>query len=75
MSLRTEAKQLGISSAYLSYMINGKRPWRADIYARYRQLAGGLSVNKSVNTQPSWEAKIDTWWACTYRIEPVPKVI
>ena len=50
MSLRTEAKQLGISPAYLSYMINGKRPWRADIYARYRQLAGGLSVNKSVNS-------------------------
>jgi len=28
MSLRQIAKELGISPAYLSYMLNGKRPWR-----------------------------------------------
>jgi len=28
MSLRQIAKELGISPAYLSYMLNGKRLWR-----------------------------------------------
>ena len=45
MSLRKMAKQLGISAAYLSCMVNGKRPWRPDLYERYRQL-----VNTSVNS-------------------------
>ena len=36
MSLRQNcAKELGISPAYLSYMLNGKRPWRKDLYQRY----------------------------------------
>ena len=35
MSLRQIAKELGISPAYLSYMVNGKRPWRKDLYQRY----------------------------------------
>ena len=44
MSLRQIANELGISPAYLSYMVNGKRPWRRDLYDQYRQL-----VNTSVN--------------------------
>ena len=44
MSLRQIAKELGISPAYLSYMLNGKRPWRKDLYQRYMGV-----VNKSVN--------------------------
>ena len=35
MSLRQIAKELEISPAYLSYMVNGKRPWRKDLYQRY----------------------------------------
>ena len=35
MSLRQIAKELGISPAYLSYMLNRKRPWRKDLYQRY----------------------------------------
>ena len=35
MSLRAIAKELEISPAYLSYMINGKGPWRKDLYQRY----------------------------------------
>jgi len=35
MSLRQIAGDLGITPAYLSYMVNGKRPWRADLYERY----------------------------------------
>ena len=46
MSLRQIAKQLGITPAYLSYMVNGKRPWRRDLFERYSYL-----VNPSVNIQ------------------------
>ena len=46
MSLRQIAKELGISPAYLSYMVNGQRPWRSDLYERYCQF-----VNTSVNNQ------------------------
>ena len=35
MSLRAIAKELEISPAYLSYIINGKRPWRKDLHQRY----------------------------------------
>ncbi len=45
MSLRQIAKELGISPAYLSYMLNGKRRWRKDLYQRYMGV-----VNKSVNS-------------------------
>src|SRR5687768_12728244 len=45
-SLRQIAKELGITPAYLSYMVNGKRPWRADLFERYSQL-----VNTSVNSE------------------------
>ena len=34
-SMRQIAKELDISPAYLSYMVNGKRPWRKDLYQRY----------------------------------------
>ena len=44
MSLRSAARQLGISPAYLSYMVNGKRPWRADLKDAYERL-----VNSPVN--------------------------
>ena len=33
-SLRHIAGELDISPAYLSYMVNGKRPWRKDLYQR-----------------------------------------
>jgi len=45
MSLREIAKELGISPAYRSYMINGKRPWRKDLYQRYMRV-----VNTFVNS-------------------------
>ena len=46
MSLRQIAKELEISPAYLSYMINGKRPWRKDLYQRYMGV-----VNTFVNSE------------------------
>jgi len=48
MSLRAIAKELEISPAYLSYMINGKRPWRKDLYQRYMGVVN-TKIN-SVNT-------------------------
>ena len=47
MSLRKVAKELGITPAYLSMMVNGKRPWREDLKRRYEELvnSNGLSVN------------------------------
>ena len=44
-SLRYIAGELEISPAYLSYMVNGKRPWRKDLYQRYMGV-----VNTFVNT-------------------------
>ena len=57
MSLRQEAKILGIAPSYLSMMVNGKRPWKPGIKERYDQLVNsgfmpeqGQSVNTFVNT-------------------------
>ena len=44
-SLRQIAKELEITPAYLSYMVNGKRPWRRDLYQRYMGV-----VNTFVNS-------------------------
>ena len=46
MSLRQQAKILGIAPSYLSMMKTGKRPWKPEIKDRYDQL-----VNTFVNTQ------------------------
>jgi len=52
-SLRYIARELEISPAYLSYMVNGKRPWRKDLYQRYMGVVNtfvnseGPSVNKT----------------------------
>ena len=53
MSLRQIAKELGISPAYLSYMLNGKRPWRKDLYQRYMGVVNTFvnSEGEGVNSQ------------------------
>ena len=45
-SMRQIAAELEISPAYLSYMLNGKRPWRKDLYQRYMGV-----VNTFVNRE------------------------
>ena len=45
LSMRQIAKELEISPAYLSYMLDGKRPWRKDLYQRYMGV-----VNTFVNS-------------------------
>ena len=45
--------ELGISPAYLSYMLNGKRPWRKDLYQRYMGVVNTFVNNEGdgVNSQ------------------------
>ena len=57
MSIRQQAKILGIAPPYLSMMVNGKQPWKPEIKERYDQLVNSgfmpdadQSVNTSVNT-------------------------
>ena len=45
MSLRKQARILGISHAYLSMLVNGKRKWPEELKARYEEL-----VTTSVTT-------------------------
>ena len=51
-SMRQIAAELEISPAYLSYMVNGKRPWRKDLYQRYMGVVNTFvnSEQESVNT-------------------------
>jgi len=70
MSLRRVAKELGISPAYLSYMVNGKRPWRPDLYKRYLQIVNtsSSSVNREGNPKTRKDAQhesaLDAFDAC-----------
>ena len=45
MSLRKQARILGISHTYLSMLVNGKRKWPEKLKHRYEEL-----VNSIVNT-------------------------
>ena len=46
MSLRKQARILGIAPSYLSMLVNGKRKWPDDLRYRYQEL-----VNSVVNTE------------------------
>ena len=48
MSLRKQAKILGISPTYLSLLLNDDRPWRGNLKERYLEL-----VNTFVNVKGS----------------------
>ena len=51
MSLRQQAKILGVSHPYLSQMINGRRPWNEDIKARYEELSATTFATTSPNRE------------------------
>ena len=53
LSMRQIAKELEISLAYLSCMLNGTRPWRKDLYQRYMGVVNTFvnSDNPGVNSQ------------------------
>ena len=69
MTIRTMAKILGISPAYLSLLINGKRRWRGDLKERYETLVNTF-VNKEENQLNIKSIKnkeimtnTDRWWS------------
>ena len=69
MSLRQQAKILGIAPSYLSMMKNGKRPWKPDILERYRELSANYDnkfVNTFVNTNPNTDVKSNSYHANSY---------
>ena len=72
MSLRQIAKELGITPAYLSYMVNGKRPWRKDLYQRYMGVVNTFvnSEGPSVNRPASDVAIVDTFLVGRAGLEP-----
>ena len=57
LSHRQVANELEISPAYLSHMVNGKRPWRLDLLERYETI---MSRNRELATvaqsgrAPAW---------------------
>jgi hypothetical protein len=54
MSLRKQAKILGISPPYLSLLLNGKRPWRGNLKERYLELVNTfVNANFSLQEVPS----------------------
>ena len=50
MSLRQQAKILGINAGHLSRMINGKRAWNPEIKARYEALVGNGFGNSNAQS-------------------------
>ena len=50
MSLRKQAQILGVNAGHLSRMVSGKRPWNAEVKARYEALVGNTSGNTSTQS-------------------------
>ena len=49
MSLRKQAEILGVNAGHLSRMVSGKRPWNAEVKARYEALVGNTSIQSTEN--------------------------
>ena len=50
MSLRKQARILGISHTYLSMLVNGKRKWPEELKARYEELVTTSVTTPKANT-------------------------
>ena len=57
MSLRSQAKILGVDAGHLSRMVNGKRPWKPELKARYEALVGNTFGNTTQLSILSGRAK------------------
>ena len=55
MSLRKQARILGISHTYLSMLVNGKRKWPEELKARYEEL---VTTNDSMRTEKESNLRI-----------------
>ncbi len=59
MSIRSDAKELGISHSQLSRMLSGKRQWTPDLYEKYNQLQLGttapeIPLDLAIKTLLNW---------------------
>jgi len=70
-SLRQISKSLGISTAYLSYMVNGKRPWRADLKEAYDRVTerGLLPIYELTKSEPAESGRAPAWGVGGRRFE------
>ncbi len=57
MSLRQQAKILGIAPSYLSMLVNGKRPWNPGIKERYKELMKSVVSTSSEQISPPSEGE------------------
>ena len=55
MSLRKQARILGISHTYLSMLVNGKRKWPEELRRRYEEL---VTTNDSMRTEKESNLRI-----------------
>ena len=58
MSLRKQAKILGVDAGHLSRMVNGRRPWKPELKARYEALVGNTFGNTTQLATLSGGAKV-----------------
>ena len=65
LSMRQIAKELEISPAYLSYMLNGKRPWRKDLYQRYMGVVNSNDFAVNTSSQDAATEGSGTDWVRT----------
>ena len=69
MSLRKQAKILGISPTYLSLLLNGKRPWQGNLKERYLELVNTFvnreenQLNNIINKTHEIVTNTDRWWS------------
>ena len=72
MSLRQQARILGIASSYLSMMINGRKPWNSELKERYEELVNTSS--KQIAPQLEAEKAITQLWREREGVEPTTPV-
>ncbi len=58
MSLRKQAKILGVDAGHLSRMVNGRRPWKPELKARYEALVGNTFGNTTQMATLSESTKV-----------------
>ena len=69
MTIRTMAKILGISPAYLSLLVNEKRRWRGDLKERYETLVNTFvnkeenHLNNRMHKSEEIVTNINRWWS------------
>ena len=77
MSLRKQARILGIAPSYLSMLVNGKRKWPDDLRYRYQELVNSFvntnagAGEKEEETNLASVPRRESWWSCG-DLNPVP---